>query len=292
MPRYQGEVTLRRFDVQKLLAREDLAGVIEGTVRANGAGTTLVDVSGKAHLQAQALRVANWQIGDIELDGSLEHGTGKLNGELRGGLGRATWQGAVTLAEEPRYELALSVEGLDIKNVAGEQPVSSDLNLTGKLQGTGLALPAMNAQTEIELRPSTIGSLQMQRGRLVARVADGRIRIAEATLAAADTTLAAQGEVGTAAEERGQLSYTLRVGELSPWLSLVGQQGSGALTLTGDSAGQHCCPAGAGGAKGERAGYGRDCDSARHSHVRSERPRPAAAAWDPDCRPPWYPDRG
>ena len=55
LPRYQGEVTLRRFDVQKLLAREDLAGVIEGTVRANGAGIALVDLNGKARLQAPSL---------------------------------------------------------------------------------------------------------------------------------------------------------------------------------------------------------------------------------------------
>ena len=120
---------------------------------------------------------------------------------------------------------------------AGEKPVSSDLNLTGTLQGTGFALPAMNAQTEIELRPSTIGSLQMQRGRLAARVADGRIRIAEATLAAADTTLTAQGEIGTTPEEKGQLFYTLRVRDLSPWLSLAGQEGSGALNLTGEASG-------------------------------------------------------
>ncbi len=238
VPQYAGTVKVSRFDMQKLIRGQDLAGIIEGTVQAQGVGASIPDLTGEANLQVQALRVGSWQIGSVEVNGHLAQAQGKVSGKLSGDLGHAAWQGEATLTEEPNYKLALSVEHLDVKKVAqGQESFASDLNLTGTVAGTGTELQTMVAQTEIHLLPSTIGPVEAKSGRVVARIADGRIQIADVSLSAKDATLTVQGEIGTSPQEQGQLAYSLRVDNLSPWLSLAGQQGSGALNLTGKAQG-------------------------------------------------------
>lgn len=238
VPQYRGTLSVTRLDIQKLLGEGNIAGVVDGTVQAKGSGTALSTLTGEANLRMHALQVQNWQIGNVSLNGSLEQGKGQLTGEVSGGLGRASWQGEVHFTGEPHYELALSVERLDIKKVAaGEEAVGGELNLVVRAKGKGVSLSEMDAQTDIKVRPSTIGPVQISHGRIAARIAEKRIRIAEATLAAKDTILTLQGEIGTDPQEEGQLSYAVQVGELAPWLSLAGQKGSGALTLTGGARG-------------------------------------------------------
>jgi autotransporter translocation and assembly factor TamB len=238
-PRYEGRVTIARFDAQKLLRREDVVGVVEGTVQAKGSGMALTDLNGEASLQVHALQLAQWRVGDVTVKGSLQQQNGMLSGTVRGDLGQATWQGTINLADaQPRYELTASVEHLDIKKVvAGEKPLVGDLNLTGTVKGVGFSLAEMNVQSDVRFLPSTVGPVEVKRGRVVAQVADGHIHITEMTFDAQDTTLAVQGEIGTTAEHKGRLSYTLQVGNVSPWLSLAGQNGSGALSLTGEAKG-------------------------------------------------------
>jgi autotransporter translocation and assembly factor TamB len=238
IPQYVGTVKVARFDMQKLIRGQDLAGVIEGTVQAQGVGASIPDLTGEADLQIQALQVGSWQIGSVEVNGSLAQAQGRVSGKLSGDLGRATWQGEATLSEEPSYKLTLSVEHLDVKKVApGQESFASDLNITSTVAGTGTELQKMVAQAEIHLLPSTIGPVEAKSGRVAARIADGRIQIAEVSLSAKDATLKVQGEIGTSPQEQGQLTYSLQVAHLAPWLSLVGQQGTGAFSLTGKAQG-------------------------------------------------------
>lgn len=238
-PRYRSTITFTRFDARKMLQREDMAGLVEGTVQASGVGTLLADVQGEARVQVHALQVANWQVGNVSVNGSVDQQRAKVSGELRGAVGQAMWQGTFDLTQkQPCYELALAVEHLDVKKVAmGEEPVTSDLNLTGTIKGQGLALAEMEAQSEVHLRPSTVGPVAVERGRLGVRIADGRIHISELTLNATDTTVAVRGEINTTGKQTGDLTYVLQVGDVAPWLSLVDQQGSGALSLTGETKG-------------------------------------------------------
>lgn len=239
-PHYQGTLTIAHFDAQKLLTRKDLAGVVEGTVRIKeGVGASLADLQGEADIQARAVQVADWQVGNVSVNGSMDQQLAKLTGTLHGDVGQATWEGSLNLADaQPRYALTLSVDHLDVKKAApGAEPVTTDLNLTGTASGAGFALAELEAQSEITVRPSTVGQVKIERGRLGTRVADGRVHIDELTLNAKDTRVAVQGEVGTTTEQTGQLTYTLRVGDVSPWLSLADQRGAGALALTGTAKG-------------------------------------------------------
>lgn len=238
-PTYAGTITVAHFDLGKMLQKEGVAGVVEGTVHARGVGTSFAAVQGETRVQMHALQVGKWQVENVSLDGGVEHQVAKVTGTVRSNIGQATWKGAINFAEaQPRYDLALSVEKLDIKKVAaGEKPLSSNLNLTGTITGKGFTLAEMEAQSEVDLRPSTIGQIVVQRGRLSTRVNNGRIGISEFTLNANDTTLAVRGEVGTTAAQSGQLTYALHVGSLTPWLSLIDQQGSGSLEVKGKASG-------------------------------------------------------
>jgi autotransporter translocation and assembly factor TamB len=238
VPQYVGTVTVSGFDLQKLVREQNLAGILRGTVQVRGAGTAIAELTGEANLHVQALRVGNWQVGDVEASGSVAQTLGKVRGKVRGDLGHATWEGETTLTEAPRYTLALSVEHLNIKRVAsGEDTLASDLNLTATVEGQGTDPQTMNARTRIDLRPSTIGPVEAQAGRLAADIAGGRVHVSEVSLSAKDATFTARGALGIGAEAQGQLAYSLRVRDLSPWLSLVERHGTGALDLTGEAQG-------------------------------------------------------
>lgn len=236
---YEGTITISGFDTQKMLQRQDVGGVIDGTVEVRGLGTAFAALEGKMDLAVRALEVSRWQLGNVAVSGSMAQQRGTINGKLESTLGYATWQGTVDLTEtRPRYQMNLAMEHLNIKKVpTGMEPVISDLNVTGAISGKGFALSDIEAQADVSLRPSTIGPVAVERGRLAARLTEGRVQIAEFTLDAKDTTVAVRGKFGIAKEHAGQLSYAVHVGNVSPWLSLAGQRGTGALRLTGKAQG-------------------------------------------------------
>jgi translocation and assembly module TamB len=49
--------------------------------------------------------------------------------------------------------------------------------------------------------------------------------------------LTASGEIGANLQQQGQLNYRLQVGNISPWLDLIGQKGSGSLNMNGRASG-------------------------------------------------------
>jgi translocation and assembly module TamB len=164
---------------------------------------------------------------------------GTIKGTLASTLGHATWQGTVDITENfPRYEMNLAVEHLDIKKVtAATEPLSSDLNLTGTISGKGFRFAELEARADVNLRPSTVGPVAVNRGRLAARLIEGRVHIAELTLDAKETALALHGNIGTSSAQPGQLTYALHVGNVTPWLLLAEQSGSGAISVNGTASG-------------------------------------------------------
>ncbi|MGH8473669.1 MAG: hypothetical protein ACREVJ_14695, partial [Gammaproteobacteria bacterium] len=226
-----------RLDIADLLESE-MAGIVDGTLSARGAGASLDPLSARAELKGHGLRLGDWQIGTATTHTRLDRGSATLKGELRGELGKATWQGEVRLGETPHYRLDLSVEHLDIKKLAaGAESIESDLNLKAMLSGKGLVLADMNTRAEVDLFPSRVGPVQIRSGRLDAQVANQRVRIDQGRLFANGTKIAVSGQVGTKADVPGALSYTVQTDNIGPWLALAGRQGSGRLALRGKAKG-------------------------------------------------------
>lgn len=242
-PAYTGTAVFSRFDMAMFLG--DGAGVLEGNLEWAGRGTDLAALTGTTALHVQAFRVGGWQVGDIGLNGSIKQQVGKVSGTLTAESGRADWDAEIRLADEPVYTLTLGVEHLDLQKTgatagnevqADTRPVmTSDLNLSGTVQGRGIDPSTMDVRALFTLAPSSLGPIAIRSGRFDASVADGRVDIADIHLKARHASLAMQGELGTTLADAGRLSYRLNVANLAPWLAVADQKGTGRLTLAGEA---------------------------------------------------------
>ena len=250
-PRYTGSVAFSHFDLTKLRGDEALGGVFEGSLELAGQGADMARLTGNAVVQGQALRLGEWQVGEVGLTGSVKQHVGEVTGTIAAKSGQATWNAEIQLADELAYTFTLAVDHLDLqKMVPGVGPgngtaakadpppiLTSDLNLSGTVQGRGRDPSSMDARALFTLTPSSLGPISIRSGRFDASVADGRVEIADLHLKAQDASLAVRGELGTALTESGKLSYQLNVSDLAPWLALAGQKGAGQLALTGEAEG-------------------------------------------------------
>lgn len=250
-PTYTGSVAFSHFDLTKLQGDEALEGVFEGSLELAGQGADMSGLTGNAVVQGQALRLGEWQVGEVGLTGSVKQQVGEVTGTIAAKSGQANWNAEIQLADELAYTFTLAVDHLDLqKMVPGEESgketpakaatppiMTSDLNLSGTVQGRGIDPSSMDARALFTLAPSSLGPISIRSGRFDASVADGRVEIADLHLKAQDASLVVRGELGTALTEIGKLSYQLNVSDLSPWLAPAGQKGAGRLTLAGEAEG-------------------------------------------------------
>ena len=237
-PRYQGTVKVSGFNVKTLLARDDIAGVLSGAVTGKGVGFNLPDIDAQGTINLQSAAVAGWQLGNVAVDARLHENVAKISGKLESKVGGATWNGRISLKEKPAYEIALVVNDLDVEQATGNNSaLAGKINLKGSVQGTGLDLAEMTAQADLQILPSTIGPVQVQRGTVVASLKEQRLRIAQATLRTEDANLTVEGNIGLDPQQNGRLNYRFRSENVSPWLALFDQQGSGSVDLTGEVTG-------------------------------------------------------
>ena len=238
-PRYQATLGLAQVELSRLLADDrlgDVRALIHGSLRGRGVGTAVSALEAEADLRVEGLQIADVELGSVSVQARLADETATLDGELTGALGHASWQGRLALAETPAYSLSFTAERLD-PAAAGYDTLGGDLKLHGRLDGTGFGLSSMDAVAELTLQPSRLGPVKLTRGRLIARLAGGRVHVSEATLLAPDARLHIAGELGTAPDHTGRVSYALRLDRLAPWLALAGRQGSGRLRLEGTAEG-------------------------------------------------------
>ena len=250
-PRYTGTVAFSRFDLTMLQGDEALGGIFEGSLELAGQGTDLAGLTGNALAQGRDFRIGEWQVGQVGLTGSVKQQVGEIAGTIAAQSGRANWNAEIQFADELAYTFTLAVDHLDLqKMVLGIGPgngtqvkadippvMTSDLNLSGTVQGRGIDPSNMDARAVFTLAPSSLGPLSIRSGRFDASVADGRVEIADVHLKTQQASLAVRGELGTTLAERGKLSYQLNVSDLAPWLALAGQKGTGQLTLAGEAEG-------------------------------------------------------
>jgi translocation and assembly module TamB len=237
-PAYQSNAKIADVNLATLLAGNDLQGVVSGRVETTGNGFAPGDIVGQAEIEVRSAAWAGWQLGQLSLKTKLAQNVAKVEGRLKSELGQADWQGQIAFKDQPRYELAFSAREVDVQKISsGGKPLKGSVNLDGLVKGSGLTTAAMNAEAKINVRRSTVAEVNLEQGRLIASVANQRIRVAEAFLKATDATLTAKGEIGIDLKQQGNLDYRLRVENLEPWLGLVDQKGSGSIDVAGTATG-------------------------------------------------------
>ena len=242
-PRYQANARgWREVDLSRLLGhgRRDARRGPRADTRQpawpGGRHGRVYALEAETDLRVKGLRLADVELGSVSVQARLADETATLDGELTGALGHASWQGRLSLAETPAYSLSFAIDRLD-PAAAGYEALDGDLTLHGRLDGSGLGLSSMDARAELGLQPSRLGPVHLEHGRLSARLAGGRVHVSEATLLAPDARLHIAGELGTASDHTGRLSYALRLERLAPWLALAGREGAGRLRLEGTAEG-------------------------------------------------------
>src|SRR5688572_17741165 len=181
-PRYRGTINLTGFDVRTLLGRNDVAGVLNASIEGQANGLELSGVDAKGVIKMQSAVVGGWTLGDISVDGRVRENVATVAGRLKSKIGGASWNGEISFKDKPAYDLALSVDNLDIqKTVSGADGLEGNLNFKGSLKGAGLTPSDIVASTELKILPSTIGPVEVQQGSLVANLAQQRLQIVKAT---------------------------------------------------------------------------------------------------------------
>jgi autotransporter translocation and assembly factor TamB len=237
-PRYQGRAQITGFDIHTLLEQENLAGIVSGTVQAQGSGLAIDDIEGQASVSMRAAALAGWALGDVSLESRLRNSVATLSGNLKSSSGSAAWRGQIAIKDKLAYDLAISVNDLEIsKIVADENPLRGNLNFKGAIKGSGIDPEQLIARADMQILPSTIGALRVEQGAIIAAVQGQRVRITQASLRTQDTLLNLRGDVGLQAKQQGRLDYRLQSTDLGPWLALIDQKGSGAIELEGRATG-------------------------------------------------------
>ena len=237
-PVYQANAKIASLNLAKLLAREDLRGIVTGLVQANGSGFAFADITVQGEANVRSAEITGWNLGDVFLKANLEHSEARMTGQFKSDLGHADWQGQIAFKDNPQFELGFSANQLDVQKLSPQgKAIQGKLSLDGFIKGSGVTLATMNAQAKINLLPSILGGVSLEQGRLAATLANQRIRVSEGWLKAADATFNVTGDIGTDLKQQGKLDYQLRVGTLSPWLALIDRKGSGSVNLTGGAKG-------------------------------------------------------
>ena len=237
-PRYRGKIKLGGFDLARLLGRSDIGGVVSATFEGSGTGFSVAGLDVKGVIRMQNAAVQGWALGDFSMDARVHQSLAQINGNLKSQMGLASWQGEVSLTKKPAYQLSLEVKNLDIqKATRGEKNLASKLNFSGEVKGAGLTPSDIVASTELKILPSTIGPVELQQGSVVANLAQQRLQILEATARTQDAMLTVQGDIGLDPKQNGKLQYVVRSANLTPWLVLANQKGSGSVELTGRASG-------------------------------------------------------
>jgi autotransporter translocation and assembly factor TamB len=235
---YRAQAILSNMEPAKLLDAAVPGGVIGARVEASG-GVKLASIDAQAEIDVRGVRWREHPLGDVTVSANLAAGSVIATADARGGPARLSAHGRAALAGEPAYQLTAQVRELDPARIPGGWPQSrGTVNVDVTIDATGNSLDTLQAQAQIDLLPSSVGSIQLENGRVRAALAQQRVRIDELRLSAPGTTLSVSGNVGIRADADGDVSYNLQVADIEPWLRLAGQSGKGALSITGKTKGR------------------------------------------------------
>ena len=236
---YSVAMRVSGFDLRQWLGKEEVAGVLDGTLDAQGRGFSLPGTIATTRFEVRSAAIQDWTLGTVATEAKLENSIAVVDGKVEGNLGSANWAGKFGLKEKrPTYDLALAVKDLAIeKAVSNADKIKGKLNFQGTVKGAGVSLVDMNTRVEMRILPSSIGALNLEKGRIDATLRDRKLLISSTSLNGADSTLLVNGELGLEAKSSGKLDYRFRANNVAPWLSLFDQKGSGSLNLVGQAQG-------------------------------------------------------
>ena len=249
-PAYHGQAEVENLDLQELLkqtgGRRLPGGVINGSIQVHGKGFGIGNVIAETQLTDREVAVYDWNLGNLTLAGSLKSGVANLDASIVNQAGHASLKGSIHTQGEMIYKAKLAVDHLQPRKAqelrmtqtpsSGAVP-SGDLNLTAAFEGVGFYPATMKATARLDVLRSTIGGVTLDKGEVQARIAAGVLHLARLNFKAQQSSASANGEVAFVKRQRGTVHYAVDIGDLHPWLALIGRQGQGQIKIDGNADG-------------------------------------------------------
>jgi len=234
---YQGTLTVKQLVINKVAQLADVSGTISGHVSFTGT----LDQLRQGDLQAQAsqLVIRNRAVGDATVTGTIVDNRATLAGTTRGALGDARWQSQFTVTKPITYTVTLAVRNLDVARVVQKATLpAAILNFDARLEGRGIDLKEGESAITFTLLPSRLGEVTDAHGQITATLHHDQLSLNAVSLEAKETTLTGQGKLtNLQATPHATVTYALQSKEVAPWLTLIGQEGAGAVALQGTASG-------------------------------------------------------
>lgn len=235
---YRAEVAIRGLGLEPLLSGQKISGTVSANLKIAGAGSEIEALNGTGDARVQSLSVGSRNLGEVGLRATLRGVAAEVNGDIDGPIGLGKWSSQIRFSATPEYSAVLALRGINIARLLEwKDAPNGKLNFDAKINGAGVSLANMNSQAVIDVLPSQWDAVNIDQGNIIAQLSKGRVRIENLRLRAGSALLSAQGELGVAAPQSGQVNYQLNIPDLEPWLALVGRPGSGRLELSGRAEG-------------------------------------------------------
>ncbi len=227
-----GAIEARELDLARVASGAEIAGVASGRLEGSVKGTDFLKAKANANLRIRGSAFRQWRFGDLTSAVRLADGRASMTGTLESASGAARWNGAAELAGAEQFQLAASLAHFDPKGF-DPRASSGDVTLEARFEGRGFSLAQQRSRAVVEIAPSKLGTLAVDRGRADLQLADGRVRIAELSLASPDSQVRAAGDVDLSTAASGQATVQAKIGNVTPFLAIAGIEGHGSVTLDG-----------------------------------------------------------
>jgi autotransporter translocation and assembly factor TamB len=235
-PHYRGFVDVFNLQPAHLLDLQGFAGVVNASIRGQGAGESIAGFNGTANVRLGRAAYAQWNVGDVILNADVANSGATFKMSVaQGQRAGASASGKIDFRGTTAYQVSLTADHLDLEKVqpAAGRIMRTDLNLAAQVQGRGFKAETAEATARVDWRRSMLGPVRIDSGAVRASVARGIMQLSQASLSAGATKADVKGQVALTGTRRGDISYYLDCNDVAPWMALAGQQGSGKLQVVG-----------------------------------------------------------
>jgi translocation and assembly module TamB len=227
-----GTIEVRELDLARMAIAPGIGGVVSGRIEAATRGADVQRAKADGRLEIRGASFGEWRFGDLAATASLTKGIASMEGTLQGPAGTARAKGSAELAGTQQFHLAASLVRVDPERL-NPRAANGEVTLEARVEGRGFDLARQRSRAVVEVAPSKVASLAIDRGRADLQLTDGRLRIAELSLTSPDATLRAEGDVGLSAAPSGRATVQAKIANVTPLLRLAGMEGRGSLILDG-----------------------------------------------------------
>jgi autotransporter translocation and assembly factor TamB len=238
--KYAVNMKLSNADLQRVVKIDDVAGVFDATIKANGMGIDVGATNGEFDLHGRNLKVRRYTLGTIDLAATAAHRKARLTMAVAAPAGNLTASGTVGIAADSAYHFDLATRHLNLAKAGFANNISrTNLNLTAQVDGHGLAPASADTAVKLKADRSQVGGVVINGGLFDARIKANRVNIAQLYVETAQSTLEVRGSAALAADEPSDISYAVHSSNVGEVSTLAGIKANGRFDLHGTVKGRH-----------------------------------------------------